>query len=422
MKASPSGERAAAIAALAKWLRTGLFPDRLVPEGHPLAMEILLGTLRNLRAADWAVARFCRKPPGPLPKAALLVGAWQLLFAESVPDYAAVSETVAAARLAHAGAPAFVNAVLRAIARERAPLLAELAAAPLALRTSHPDELVRRWTSAYGDEAAAAACAADNLAPSPTAVPLPFLDGDAPARLLARWREAGIDARPCPADQAAIVLPHACPVERLPGYAEGAFAIQDPATLAALRLLAPQSGEAILDACAAPGGKALQLAAAVGPTGRVIALDASSARLGRLRENAARARLDDRLEIGQADAASPDLADVLGGRRPDAILADVPCSNSGVLRRRPDARWRWSPEETSRLARLQLAILSNLAALGAGRIVYSTCSIDPVENEEVVTAFLSSPAGTGYALAGTRCLLPSPDADGAFAARLVRSR
>lgn len=411
--------RAAAITALAKWLRTQMFPDRLLADGQGQALEITYGVIRNKTALEHVVSKFCRKPPSPLPRAALLAGAWQLLFADGIPDYAAISETVDAARSVHAGSPGFVNAVLRAILRSRDALRAELAAAPLPLRASHPEEIVQRWTTVFGGEAAADICAADNLVPATTAVALPFSDAAKTAGLLARWKAAGIDAAFSDANPAAITIPHGVRIETLPGFSEGAFIIQDPATLQSLRLLAPKPGESILDACAAPGGKAMQLAASVGKTGRVFAFDASVHRLGRLRANAARTGFGDVISCGEADATTPAVAAELRGAVPDAILADVPCSNSGVFRRRPDARWRWTPGETTRLATLQLAILTNLATLGAGRLVYSTCSIDPEEDEDVVRRFLESPSGTRYQLADEVKTLPSPASDGSYAALLL---
>jgi 16S rRNA (cytosine967-C5)-methyltransferase len=190
-------------------------------------------------------------------------------------------------------------------------------------------------------------------------------------------------------------------------------------------------GMQILDCCAAPGGKTIQAAVAVGPKGHVIALDNSEARLERLRENLERTGLAGNVEVALCDAASPGLVRRFAGRRIDAVLVDAPCSNSGVLARRPDARWRWSADEVERLSAVQLSILRNVARLGAGRIVYSTCSIDRAENEGVVSAFTEK-AACGYVVEKSRTWLPIADLpdfdrflpptwhDGAFAALLRR--
>ena len=151
--------RAAAIAALAKWLRTGIFPSRAVPEGSALSLELVGGVLRNLSAIEFALSDFVAKKPGPLLRAALYTGVWQLLFSAGVPDYAAVNETVAAAKRLRVGSPAFVNAVLRNVVRNKAALTAKLARAPLHIRLSHPEPLARRWTVLFGEEAAEAICA-----------------------------------------------------------------------------------------------------------------------------------------------------------------------------------------------------------------------------------------------------------------------
>lgn len=422
MKKSGNNERIAAINALAKWRRSGIFPDRILASGNAMAMEITYGAIRNLSALDFVLKKFLRKSPGVLPYAAICVGAWQLIYAKNIPDYAAISETIDAAKAIGAGPTGLINAVLRNIVRNREAIQDDLQRAPTAIRLSHPEEIVRRWERAFGVEKAVSICEADNLVPKATAIPLPFTDNSKAISLCEEWRQAALDARliDSPCETKAIEIPHGIAIESLPKYERGDFIIQDPATLLSLSFLSPMDGETILDACAAPGGKAMQIAASVGANGRVYAFDAVSERLNRLRENALRTGRSN-IEIKQADATSPELAKFLPKAKLDAILADVPCSNSGVFRRRPDARWRWSKEETKRLASLQLAILSNLASLRAKRIVYSTCSIDPEEDDGVVEGFLASPAGACYQLQKSTTLLPSESSDGAYAALLIKT-
>ena len=228
---------------------------------------------------------------------------------------------------------------------------------------------------------------------------------------------------------------HGTAVQALPGFADGAFIVQDAAAAATVSdFLAPRPGETILDCCAAPGGKTIQAALAVGPAGHVVALDNSEARLARLRDNLSRVHLSGRVETALCDATSPELAAMLHGRRFDAALIDAPCSNSGVMARKPDARWRWSMDETRRVAQVQRGILRNVATLDVGRIVYSTCSIDRAENEDVAIAFACE---CGWKISSGRTLLPGGGAryrfgrdgkflpsawhDGAFAALLVRA-
>ncbi|MBR4613228.1 MAG: hypothetical protein IKO40_10995, partial [Kiritimatiellae bacterium] len=227
---------------------------------------------------DFAFGRFCRRQPAPPARAALLVGTWQLLFGDDIPDYAAINETVEAAKRARAALPSFVNGVLRNVLRNREAILGELAAAPLHVRTSHPQEIVERWRKAFGDEKAAEICEAGLAVPMATAFALPR-DGlsaeEATAALATRWRAAGIDSPPEVGNGSlALPIPHGVRIADLPGYAEGEFIIQDKAAFATVAdFLEPLEGETILDCCAAPGGKTMQAAARVGGEGRVIALD-----------------------------------------------------------------------------------------------------------------------------------------------------
>lgn len=433
MTNAATSARAAAVSAIAKWFRTGAYPSRSLPASLPLALEIANGVMRNLSALDYAIGRLCRRKPDAAARAVLLSGLWQLLFAGNIPAYAAINETVDASKRIGGVSPQFVNGVLRNAARNAQALQAAISAAPFHITSSHPEVIVRRWTAVFGEETARRLCESGRGIPPTVAFPLPFSDDAAAMALAELWRKSRIGAG-IVANGRGVVIPHGVAVESLPGYAEGRFAIQDRATLAAVELLAPKSGETVLDCCAAPGGKTMQIASLVGESGRVIAFDGSASRLGKMRENLRRTRLDGRVETAVCDAASPELAERLRGRTIDAVLVDAPCSNSGVFARRPEARWRWLAEETKRLAGVQRAMLESAARLGAGRIVYSTCSIDPEENGDVVEGFLASEAGAAYRLIRSETLLPIageawdggrflPDDwhDGAFAALLAAS-
>ena len=418
--------RLTAATVIARWLKTGDFPERLIADNvrdHAFVTDLVLTAARRKRSLEWALDRFVRKNPGPDVRAALLVGACQLLFMPDVADHAAISATVEAVRHLSRHQVGFANAVLRGVQRERDALLAELSAASLAVRESHPDELVARWTAAFGAEKAARICAVDNLPATTTLTPLPFSDAAKAETLVARFREAGVSAHVHPLEPAAIVLGHGVRVRDLPGFSEGLFAVQDAAPLAAMRLLEPQPGEAILDACAAPGGKTLQIAASVGEKGRVIAADLHGDRLAPLHENIARCGFSNRVSVAVCDAADQAALAALfpDGRRPDAVLADVPCSNTGVLRRRADARWRFSEKRLTALHATQLAILEGVASLNPKRIVYSTCSLEKEEDEEVVSEFLSK--NNAYHLEKDERLLPDDSPrDGAYAALLRRNK
>lgn len=452
-RASALSGRGMAISILGKWMREGVFPSQMLSDvGNrreaAMAMEIVYGVLRNLTALDFIVGKFCRKKPQLMTKVVLYVGAWQLLFSKNIPAHAAVSETLLAAEVLKVGYPSFINAVLRNIDRSREMLFSELENAPLSVAFSHPERLIRRWLADFGEERTKAILRADSEIPGMTAVVLPFKDVEKAQKLVQKWVEAGIQAtklgeealNQMPAvmkevSGSALDIPHGVRVEMLPGFLEGEFMIQDRATLLSLSLLAPKRGEIILDACAAPGGKSMQIAASVSERdsesgklagGKVFAFDAEEGRLERLRENAERTGLRDVIEIDCMDATAENLSEILkkkmGGKTVDAILADVPCSNSGVFRRRADARWRWREDDVLRLVALQLEILVNLSKVGAGRIVYSTCSIDCEEDERVVAAFLARSEGAAYELIREEKLFPGEGYDGSYAALLVRRR
>ncbi|MBQ6247968.1 MAG: hypothetical protein IJK04_13940 [Kiritimatiellae bacterium] len=417
--------RVAAAKVVARWLKTGEFPERLIADDvrdHAFVTDLVLTAVRRKRSLEWALDRFVRKNPGPEVRAALLLGACQLLFMPDVADHAAVNATVEAVHKLSRHQTGFANAVLRGVQRERDKLLAELSAAPLAVRESHPDELVVRWSTDFGAEEAARICAVDNHPANTTLTPLPFSDTAKAEALASRLVAQGVAAHIHPLDPAAIVLDHGVRVRDLPGFGEGIFAVQDAAPLAALRLLDPKPGETILDACAAPGGKTLQIAASVGEKGHVMAADLHDDRLAPLRENIARCGFAERVAIATCDASDQAALAALFpyGSGPDAVLADVPCSNTGVLRRRAYARWRFSEKRLSALHDTQLAILASVAMLMPERIVYSTCSLEHEEDEDVVAEFLSR--NSAYRLGKSEKLLPDDSPrDGAYAALLLRN-
>ncbi len=375
----------------------------LSPADAALLHNIVLAVIRNLSLLDrWTASLSSGRHLDHRARDLLRTGLAQLLLIDIAP-HAAVNETVAVA----GKAKGLVNAVLRRASREKASLLAAAEAMPLPIRCSHPDWLVKRWITAFGAEAAGKMCAW-NQQPAETFVRPNRLHPDSAA------------IAPAPGQ------PHRgdgfirCPLPPRDWLASGAAYAQDPSTAIAPRLLAPQPGERILDACAAPGGKTALIAELMDNRGIIIAADASPSRLKRLRENLGRLR---------ADIAAVHQHDLLSEKPPpwgsepfDRILLDVPCSNTGVMRRRVDVRWRLQKEDFIKLAGNQLKLLHKAAALlkPGGSLVYSTCSIDAEENRGVVDAFLqTSPA---FTLAAEQFSFP-PDTrmDGAYAALLARS-
>lgn len=417
--------RVDALRILERWTASGDFPDRMFGEipsaRRGFAMDLVYATVRNVRALDAALRPFlAREPEHPHAQAALLLGAAQILKMPDVAEHAAVFSTVEALKALDGPQPCgFANGVLRNLLRNRGVALETLAAAPLAVRESHPDAQVARWTARFGAERAEAICRWDNEPASPVVLSLP--GRPAAPQLLASFLEAGVGASRHPGvPDRAVVIPHGSHVDRLPGFADGMFSIQDPATLEAVRLLDVRPGQRVLDACAAPGGKSVQVAALLGPSGSLVSMDCWRDRLEPLRDNLRRFGFGDRARVVLGDAKRIRLSDV-GGAPFDRILADVPCSNTGVQRRRADARWRFDEARLATLVQVQEAILENLAGLLApgGRLVYSTCSLEDEENDAVVSGFLAR--HPDWRLAGRAALVPPDRAcDGAFAAALER--
>ncbi len=400
-------------------LERALASARLAPADRGLTHELVFGVIRWQATLDWLIAR---KTPGRTQKPGLQdllrLGLYQIFWLDRIPDHAAVHETVEQAKRAGFGAQAgFVNAVLRGYLRETEAtrrLLTELKTTQPALGYSHPEWLVTRWQKQFGGEPTRHLLESNNTPPQ-TYARLNTLRADA-TKLIEAWRAEGVDydfvTRDWIEENLMFELRSHPPLPTLPSFQQGWFYIQDPSTVLAVRELDPRPGETILDLCAAPGGKATFIAQLMNNEGRVIAHDNVPDRLKLVQENVAR------LGITCVTLASPETLNL----QPvtfDRILIDAPCSNTGVLRRRVDLRWRVQPEEITRLRATQLDLLQKTAARlkPGGTLVYSTCSLEPEENPEVVQEFLATQPG--FKLERERQLLPFTDGvDGAYVARL----
>jgi len=404
-------DRGRAASVLIEWARDGAFPDRTIEamqDRNPFVTELVYGVCRQRRVLDWVIDRNAQRPPSPTARAFLWTGLYQLLFMDQTAEYAAVHETVdASKRLLKKPEVGFLNAMLRRVTRERDALLDALEKESAPLRLSHDDALFKRWERAYGEAAAIALCEWNNTRPDVVIRVTARTDME---RYVASLDEAGIDTTPHPArPDAFLVLPRGIAVPDLPGYDEGHFAVQDPATAGAVALLDAQPGEAIWDACAAPGGKTAMIADAMQGEGTLVAGERHDDRVDRLEENLARLGHTG-VEVRVADARRAKHAEF------DAILLDVPCSNTGVLRRRPDARWRATGERIAAVTRLQRELLDGAAKAlrPGGRIVYSTCSLEAEENEDLVATWLAKHPNFER-VAETRSFPPHDHCDGAYA-------
>lgn len=395
-----------------------------------LAHEIAAGVFRRQADLDARLIPMVRHGWGnvaPALRDVLRIGAYQLTALDRVPAHAAVSATVDLARSWGGDRPAkFVNAVLRNLGgRAAAPALAIDPAAHYAAVHSHPEWLVARWLDRFGVDDTVALLEWNNTPPELVLQPA----RDTPDALSARWRAAGIEPEPIPAPAGAghPARGYRSPARHprdVPGYSEGAFYVQDPAHALVAAFANGGAGLTIFDACAAPGGKAL----ALGRTGaRVVAGDLRRDRVGRLRENLARAGTGHEYVV-VADGAHPPLRPV------DVVLLDAPCLGTGTFGRHPDARWRASPEALASLVARQARLLEGAATAvrPGGWLVYATCSLEPEENVAQVDAFLErhpefardpgqSMAPEYLSAAGDLEIVPFRHGmDGAWAARLRR--
>lgn len=402
-------------------LERALASARLSPADRGLTHELVFGVIRWQATLDWLIVR---KTPGRTQKQGLQdllrLGLYQIFWLDRIPDHAAVHETVEQAKRDGFGSQAgFVNAILRGYLRETDEtrrLLTELKTSQPALGYSHPEWLVTRWQKQFGDEQTRLLLESNNTPPK-TYARLNTLRTDA-TKLIEAWRNEGVDydfvTRDWTGENLAFELKSHPPLNTLESFRQGWFYIQDPSTLLAVRELDPKPGETILDLCAAPGGKATFIAQLMNNEGRIVAHDNVPDRLKLVEENC------QRLGVTCVELASPTTFNLQPSTF-DRVLVDAPCSNTGVLRRRVDLRWRIQPDEITRLRATQLDLLQKAAARlkPGGTLVYSTCSLEPEENTELVKQFLATQPGFKREL--EQQLLPFVDGvDGAYVAKLTK--
>ena len=370
---------------------------KLAPRDTALLQTLIYGVLRNMSLLDhWAGLLTGNKILDRDTLNAVRLGLVQLLVLDMAP-HAAVNETVE-----HAGrAGALVNAVLRRALREKEQLLAARDAAPVHIRCSHPEWLVQRWIAQFGEAGATALCEWNQQ----------------PAPLYVRVNQ--LRPKPAPFDFIKDEGNGFFLVEHLPTAAieSGSCYVQDPSTAIAPGLLAPTPSLSVLDMCAAPGGKSALLAQMMRNDGRIIATDSSGKRVQRMIANLERLGVNNVTSVVHDWVARP--KGPIENKKFDRILIDVPCSNTGVMRRRVDVRWRLQEANVTALAETQAALLKCALQLlkPGGVVVYSTCSIEKAENQDVVQQVLDS--DSRVKLVETQQSLPHRDGiDGAYAAAL----
>jgi 16S rRNA (cytosine967-C5)-methyltransferase len=405
-----------------KHLDRALDRAHLYPDDRGLCQELVYGCVRWQGTLDWLIHRQTQgREQKPFVQILLRLGLYQIFWLDRIPPHAAVHATVETAKdLRYADHAGFINAVLRTALRDDSIIrkeLAELKVTNPAVGYSHPEWLVQRWQERYGPEQTLKLLEWNNTPAKVFARANSLLVE--PGKLLEFWRSDNVSYNFVFKDwlEENLVFEFKThpPIEEMRSFKNGFFYVQDPSTLFAVDLLAPKPGERVLDLCAAPGGKTTYIAQRMKNEGKLVASDSSSDRLELLKENC------DRLGVTCVEIAPLSSLNSQISTPFDRVLVDAPCSNSGVLRRRVDLRWRVKPEEIERLRKEQLELLQRAAGFvkPGGVLVYSTCSLEPEENGGLVEEFLKSNAD--FTLDESSDVLPFRDGfDGAYAARLVR--
>jgi 16S rRNA (cytosine967-C5)-methyltransferase len=408
--------RRVALNALRTWRKKKQFADSIVSEclarseliesDRAFAFELFYGVLRNLTLLDFWIACLRASKIDVDLREVVRLGLYQL-FLLKTPPHAAVHETV---ELVPQRQRSIINGMLRGAIKRQSELLARAEAEPLFVRTSHPQFLVDRWQQHFGAPYAEEVCKWNNL----------------PAPIYGRFNQLRInreeflrlysDCRPLTHN------PEFVEFDALPTSAirQGHCYIQDPSTAIACQILSPRPEEKILDACAAPGGKTGYIAQLMENRGTIVACDRDPERLHVLKENMA--RLGVRIvHIFDHDWTRSHVPAEIASMAPfHRILLDAPCSNTGVMRRRVDVRWRLQPSDFLRMRQRQLEMLRALIPLlqANGVVVYSTCSLEPEENEQVARKI--SDGSSGLCPVEEKRSLPFRDGfDGAFAAKFI---
>ncbi len=388
-----------------KDLETGSFTDVVIDRllnkftlshvDRNLFTELIHGIVRRQRTLDAIIDRLATQPIHRQPpnlKQLLRLGLYQLRYLDRIPDSAAVNTTVDLAKTnGLSGLSGVVNGILRQYIRlqEESGEVLNLSSDPidrLGVLYSFPNWLIEHWLTELGAIETEQLCQAFNQPPQ-IDLRVNILKIDR-SKLMDIFQAANIEVIPIPhLPQGLQFTGNVGAIDRLPGYAEGWWTIQDRSAQLVTHLLDPQPGEIVIDACAAPGGKTTHLAELMGDTGQILALDKTASRLKKLHQNL------DRLQLNGVKILTGDSCgfNELTGTA-DRVLLDAPCSGLGTLHRRADARWQKTPQQIRDLGQLQAQLLANTSTWvkPGGVLVYATCTVHPIENERVITPFLKT--------------------------------
>jgi 16S rRNA (cytosine967-C5)-methyltransferase len=352
-------------------------------------MEMVYGVIRYRDTLDWILGNYMKNPAkaGVFTLNNLRSAVYQIYFMR-VPDWAAVNEAVEMEKSSSSpGKTSLVNAVLRNVLRQKDrlqyPFAFEDPVARISVNTSHPKWLVKRWIGRFGEEEALQLAAANNRVP-----PLTIRTNTLKTTredLLSLLAAHGVESAPAIFSPDGIVLKEVRNHDEL-AFADGLFTVQDEASQLIGYLLDPKPGETVLDGCAAPGGKTTHLAQIMRDSGRITAVEKDPERIGMLRAGI------ENLSVRSVSIINGDVSELPGIGPFDRILVDAPCSATGVIRRNPDVKYRRKARDLTDYKANQLRLLRSAASLlkGGGRLVYSVCSLEPEEGEEVAAEFLKT--------------------------------
>ncbi|MEN6564741.1 MAG: 16S rRNA (cytosine(967)-C(5))-methyltransferase RsmB [Veillonellales bacterium] len=397
--------------------------------------ELVYGTIKTGETLDWIIGHFSQRSLTKIPPIILDIlrmGIYQMFFLTKVPDSAACNQAVQLTKkYGHAGTVKFVNAVLRNAGRTRGKIVYperdKDAAAFLALKYFHPKWLIARWLKRFGFDATEALCQANNTTP-PLSLRTNTLKIQR-SELLEVLGQEKVICQPSVWTPEGIICREYPSLTTLKSLQAGLFQVQDESSMLVAHVLDPQPGDFIIDACSAPGGKSTHMAALMNNTGRILSLDIHEHKLLLIQENAKRLGIN----IIETFAADSSLLAKNYAFQADRVLVDAPCSGLGVIRRKPDSRWRKTESMLTELPKLQTAILASAAECvkPGGVLVYSTCTIEPEENDQVIQAFLHNQKN--FQLDSVGSYLPVPaevdtlqllphihQVDGFYIARMIR--
>lgn len=409
-----------------------------------LVTELVYGTVRTRNTIDWFLNQLLNKgikKVTPWIRNILRLGVYQLYFLDKIPASAAVNESVKLAKkYGHAGTVKLVNGVLRNFERRKQefvfPDFNEKPLQHISIKYSHPEWMVKNWLKEFGVKATIELCTANNR-PATNSIRTNTLKISR-EDLMGELKKEGVSCRESSFAPEGLIIDNFHSLDELEAFKKGYFLLQDEASMVIAHLLKPQPGAFIIDACAAPGTKTTHLAQLSNDTGQILAFDIYEHKLNLIRDNCQRLGINS-VRVNLKDAR--EISSLYSGQA-DYLLVDAPCSGLGVLRRRADARWKKSLEQIKELKKLQLEILRGACGClkPGGSLIYSTCSISPEENIEVIKEFLLS--NSEFKLSSLLEYLPFPlnraedletakegyiqflphvhGTDGFFAARMIR--